>query len=515
MLERLREIFRSDRIKANTAVFPDIQTEALARELRVDREGAATGKRDAPPTASGTLDSHEMAIVERIERIRRIGLDNFEDHRSAYAQRLSRAGDARREIVLVADKACGDFQAETKLWMAELVNPHRRVTDAYAHLKSVRAANRLDRPTYHHSGWPTLLAISFALIVVEAILHSQTFSGVHEMGLLGGALLAILIAVINVTASGIGGGFARMINHVSPMKRSAGALLIVGWIVFDLVFNLGVAHLRDAMASATELEEAARLARTRLFTDPFGITSMQSWLLFVFGAVVSLAAFLKAYHAFDPYPGYSRVEKLVEQARHEYTDKLDAALQVLEARRTEAIDGLNDARQLVESNINEAIDALYGSNALTAQLQTFLNQCDVKVQTLLAKYREANIAARKTDAPAHFNAAYHFPPFAPSPIQGPSPETYDDDRRKISEAIDKAIEAISQEYRKAVEAYPGIEELEGEASGAVRYAEERENRKSGRTSRLESDTTKQQSATDVTSAHEGLSVLPGGKARNR
>lgn len=86
MLERLREIFRSDQIKANTAVFPDIQTEALARELCVDREGAATGKRDAPPTASGTLDSHEMAIVERVERIRRIGVDNFEDHRSAYAQ---------------------------------------------------------------------------------------------------------------------------------------------------------------------------------------------------------------------------------------------------------------------------------------------------------------------------------------------------------------------------------------------------------------------------------------------
>jgi hypothetical protein len=236
---------------------------------------------------------------------------------------------------------------------------------------------------------------------------------------------------------------------------------LVGWIVFALALNLTVAHFRDLIDAQVEWAEAVQLAVPALRADPIGLTSMDSWFLLAIGSIISVSAFIKGWHTFDQFPGYSRVEKELLIARDKHHGDFEQAIEELTEKREDAIEELRDADQQVRDGISQAIDALYGHSALTAHLQSFLNQCDTKLAHLLAIYRDANISARSEPPPPSFSKQHSFPAFQTAiPVDDTRRKTAEAEVDKVTEAVETAIRDIFESFRTAVIEFQLPEEIQ-------------------------------------------------------
>jgi hypothetical protein len=298
---------------------------------------------------------------------------------------------------------------------------------------------------------------------VETLLNGILFAGKNELGLVGGGFIAFLISIVNIGVAGLAGYFARYARHSSFFGKLFGILIIAAWIAVSFVLNLAVAHFRDAVETLGDWATATLTSMDTLITTPFDLASMESWLLMLWGLLISIVTFLKFLLSGEPFPGYARISGRRRDAVLDYEELLREALGSLEARRDEAIVQLNEASDLVRDRLGDAIDALYGRRMMHSHLQAFLEQCDVKTTSLLKRYRDENRAKRTEDAPAHFDENYAFAPFRDVEAS----QGVDDDQRSKAEEkindveriVDDAIAAIHADYRAALDEYSDMDRL--------------------------------------------------------
>jgi hypothetical protein len=468
VLNRLKQILNADGFAAGTAVFPDIDAEAIAGRLKLVQAGTEAGRANRPDAEATGFDSTEMLVVVTIEELRRRGLQQFEDHIRVYRERLSRAAEARKEVEIVAGLARGDFLSEVDVWKARLATPVETLNESFAWRAEFRRRHRLQRPAEDFGGWPKTIAIGMILILVETSLNGYLFAQNNSLGLLGGILAALLVSISNVGVSGLAGFAAKRVNHRNWLWKVAGLAVLGAWLAYAVVFNLAVAHFRDVVEVTGDWSLAAAQAIPALREAPFALGTIESWLLCVIGGLMSLLAFLKGFHTDDPYPGYGRVSRAVIDARNRYARDLETAIGELEAKRDGAIDELRDAHEEVRSGIAEAVDALFGQTALRAQVGHFLEQCDVKTARLLAVYRDANRAARTAPAPASFSRDHVFAPFTPPVEDAPRRMSAETEAATVAALVDQTIREIFASFEASVRTYREIHDIQGGGVSSVR-----------------------------------------------
>jgi len=460
LLESLRKVFASDRFVPSTSVFPDVDVQHIAAKLNVEKRASRNAARNLPDSASTTMDSVELEIVAEVGRARRQGLENFEINLDVYNERLARATEARREVGIVAGKAKGDFMSDIVSLETRLANPEENVQQCYEFLMDFRKKHRLIRAAEERSSTARWVALVMLMLLFESVLNGYLFAQKNELGLLGGAMAAVLISLANVGLSSILGYYSRFINSVKFLSKLWGLILTLAWIGMVAAFNLAVAHFRDAVQIIGDWSVAANTATETLIEAPLGIASIESWLLIVLGCLISLLAFMKAYYADDPYPRYGKYVRMLIDARMEYTDVLNDALGILEVRRDDAIGELKEADQFVNQELSEAIDAVSGRSTLQSHLGNFLQLCELSVRQLLKQYRDHNRARRESDAPKYFDEEFEFEEFTNrrggAQQQG---ETLKEQKR-ITEIVDKACQDIHQDYMDAVANFKSTRDLQ-------------------------------------------------------
>lgn len=463
MLQRIQNIFRTDAFIPSGAVFPDIDAEKIAAELKLDDQAKTRGAANQPASDETNFDSVEMRVIERIEELRRKGLENYEANRRVYAERLSRAAEARKEVEIVAGKARSDFIAEVSVWKSFLATPKENLLEAFNWRNTFRKKNNLERPAVEFGGWPKTLALGLVLILIETGLNGYLFAQKNTLGLLGGILAALLVSISNVGVSGLAGYFCRIFTHRNWILKFLGILIVALWIVFAGGFNLAVAHFRDAVESIGNWSEAAKLAQQTLVGSPAGIASIESWLLVVMGCLISFLAFLKGINTDDAYPRYGRISRAVLTARTKYADTYEDAIGRLDDHRNSAIDDLKAAHEEVRVGISEAVDSLFGQSSLQSQLGSFLEQCDIKTALLLSRYRDANRTAREEKAPKSFEKTFQFEKFEVQTIEQPRKTNAEAEAKQVSDLVDKTIAEIFTEFEASVRTYKDIESVQGNA----------------------------------------------------
>src|SRR3546814_4540847 len=134
------------------------------------------------------------------------------------------------------------------------------------------------------------IGFALALLLIETVLNGSFLAKGHELGLLGGFFMAGAIACANV-GSGLAVGWHALPNlwHRNVARKMAGAIIALAYAALIASFNLYVAHLRDALAGDFP-EEAGVVAWASLLSNPAGIVSGDSWMLFAMGLAFSLAA---------------------------------------------------------------------------------------------------------------------------------------------------------------------------------------------------------------------------------
>jgi hypothetical protein len=169
-----------------------------------------------------------------------------------------------------------------------------------------------------------------------------------------------------------------------------------------------VAQYRDLYQSAGDATEVRQVWQ-HLLGATFDLGSISSWLLFAAGIVFSSVAMLKGYGFDEPYPGYGSHERRRVSAAAAYSE-----------RRVELIDDASKIRDDYADKARHAIEGLRGASSQRMQIQNArarllaeYNAIEANLaeaaQQLLAIYREANLAARTTPPPAHFNVRFTFP----------------------------------------------------------------------------------------------------------
>ena len=193
----LRDFFRSDAFVPTSAVFPPIDTDRLAAELALAKEGATRGAKVQPPTDEVGLDAVEARIVERVSDLRRKGLDTYFENVRVYDTRLARAVDAREAVEMAASTARAEFQAAVAVWQARMATPAANIELA----KTAFRRFRTDHGVLHVSVKGNLLSwmfVALLVVTIESAANAFLFRAVMSTGWVGGLVIAGAISAANV-----------------------------------------------------------------------------------------------------------------------------------------------------------------------------------------------------------------------------------------------------------------------------------------------------------------------------
>ena len=489
---------RSVDFQPTTAVFPNIDVDRIAADLRLKKEGVRRGQKNQPRPDEAGFDLIEGKIVERVEELRRKGLEHYEDNMRVYDDRIARASGTPTDIITATGTAETDFRAEINTWNGILANERsdlRLVGEEFEHF---RRENGIARTAHEGGGLLQWFGVSLMILIVESVMNGGFFANAHELGLAGGILTAIVISVVNIGVAAIVAWTSRNFNHRKLGRRFIGALASLCGVAFVPLFNLFVAHFRNAAEAGKPWGEAAGYAIQNIHVNPLGLESIDAWILGLIGMLAAALAGWKTYASGDPYPGYGRVWRKMREARDAYAQRNEDAINAVTETRDKAVDDLKLAISNMEAQISEAVSASRGLVSLRGQLGPFLEQCDLKVNLLLTTYRNANQEKRTTRSPEHFSRDFRFNPFEvkQSPADQIPPNTKAIE--ELKEDINQAITRIFNACMEAIESFKSLDNMKfnGPAAHALRS---------------DGETSTEAGSGDTAPDH--IAIFPGGGAR--
>lgn len=457
-----------------TSIFPDIDTDRIARDLNLLSEGKKSGLEGLPAKAQKNFDPTEHSIVEKISFERRRGLEEYEEHIKVYKRRLAQASETRIGVEIAVGNAKTNFESAIRSGRNNLQIYRKKVNVRKIEFDRFRKKNNLEFRGLVER-WSLFLSLVLLLtaIVIDAIFNSYFFGKISDQGYFGGIMVAGILSIVNVVVSTIMGFFSRYFNHVNLIKKFIGVLVGLFWIGFLILYNLAVAHFRDSATSLVEgfetqssiysdiWQESAKMALETLIFSPTTLSGVESWLLVIVGAVISFTAFWKGALFDDPYPGYGRVWKRHEEVRTEYAQRYDQEQQDLISLRDESTEELSDEASSAEQIIGDAVDVVYAKTGLESHLKVYLEHCDQAVSKLLSVYREANLKYRpiESEPPTYFNKPYKFETYKTQP-NSKKTRAATTEVEKINKAVENGIKAIFDKCSEAIESFEEIDDIE-------------------------------------------------------
>ncbi len=457
--------------RVSLQIFPDLNVEKIAADLKVSERGAERGAENAPPTSSASMDEVELQIVERMISAQKDASARLQEELSIYSERLKALDFEGRflELGRAAPEAVSSFQAEAATGKDELNDLRRALWDAERERSDFQRRHGLTRAPRPATFAGSVLKVGLLmlLLLIETVVNGQFLAVGNLGGLLGGFTQAFGFALLNV---GISFGLAYLLVRFwfvnGVIAKVVGGTAFVGYVAFSIGLNLGLAHFRDV--SATMASDAGRLVITRLTNTPFGLTDIESWTFFGLGMMFSILSFLDGLWLGDPYPGYGAVEERRRKALLAYTGHKAALIERLSEIRDQTSDDIKDADRDLGARRAEH-DGILDARARTlAAFGQFEKQVEVCGNALLQRYREANERKRTTKAPKHFAKPWTLERLAVAalPLEVASQNALTEQIKANREKLNEQIKGIYDEFTKVIESYRQIDDFVGDPNTA-------------------------------------------------
>lgn len=403
--------------RAGTETFVDLDVQRLADSMKLVERGTARGKEQQPPTDDTALDAVESEIVETVNAAQKQAHDELENQLTGFRNRLIDLDFEARfsGIKDVAQSGLADLKGEQQMGLDDLHGVRRGFTEAEQHLEAFRKQHRLTRPGKTGSGLSTTLKwlIIVAILLFEVVTNATLLSKGSDMGLAGGIIQAVLFALLNVGVPlliAIKG--LPFLMHGNLLAKLWGLFWLAVFLAFTLALNLGLAHYREA--GATSLEDAGAKVMERItpyltaegWPHLFQFAEFQSWILFSLGVLFATIALIDGFSLYDRYPGYQEATDGRKKAQDKYADMRRTRIQDLLEVRQQYQDTVSDLRADLSKRRTEH-EAIVNHRARQLTLfREHQNQLEKAGEALLRAYRDANIQARTTPAPARFNQPF-------------------------------------------------------------------------------------------------------------
>jgi hypothetical protein len=360
---------------------------------RVDFLGhaRAMGERNLPTTSATVPNEVEQAAIhqaneDHLEAARRAR--EARDHAVAEFDALQRSLSDRRDLDRVVERAEEKIEAELgsdRTVKERCQDLHR----AHLALRRVKSELGLNREPRYPASRLLHFGLIAALLVLEAVVNAGFFSRLSADGFVGGLLIAVGVALINVGLGFlVGEHVLRHLHH--PRHRRLAQIGLVFYGVCAIAINLAVAHLRAiALSSSMAPSET---------TGPF----FESALLFALGVISSLIVAREAYLSDDPAPGYGRAHRRFVHAQRDYRSARDG----LHARLLAHEQSIRDGFAVVLARLGRDLDQMVKMRLRVIQVHETYDADRVRHETTcthaLEAYRGVNKDVRETPEPPYF-----------------------------------------------------------------------------------------------------------------
>jgi hypothetical protein len=449
-----------------TTVFLDLNVDRVADELRLAVLGSQRGAQNRPSSDAQTMDDIEHQIVERIEAHKQDANGIYLDHLHTYDERLTALSFEERfaTIQQAAPEAVGDFRAEATIGRDDLFVLRRRLNETEIERERFRARHRIERPARLASLGKIILKIGVlaVLFILEVVINGSFLAKANIGGLLGGAAQAVTFAGLNIIASFFWGMvLIRLVNRRNYLLKLIGLVSFLAYLVFAATLNLTLSHLREIPPAVSLSDNVGEVVLHRLLTAPLGLTDINSWVLFTIGFIFSLIAMVDGLLFFDPYMGYSGLERRWIEASRQFADARIELIERLRDIREDATEVMNEAARDLSVRRSEYDALLQGRARLALRFEHHQSQIEQSCRALLEIYREANRGTRSTPAPAYFTKPWSMARISYAGGE-PNASARDTLRQMIADTqalLNQQIKAIHEAFDSAVRTYREIDEL--------------------------------------------------------
>jgi hypothetical protein len=384
-------------------IFAPVDPAEVCRSLDIDAHARQAGSKNLPATDTTSMDATESRIVhlfqEDIQTTARAVSDKLQIYRRQLERQdidddLQAIGGMREKF----DVGSVSIIEESRDHLAPAIALRTELRSDLASFKDRHEINRA--PDYPESKF-VFVAVLVAIFVTESVLNAFFFAAGSDYGLLGGWIDAVRYAGINIAISFlISFALIRQRNHKRWSRRAVGAVGVVALLVSVPVFNFFVGHYREIFAVNPD---NAQTAAVRAFLDnPLGLATVESWLLFAVGCIFAAIAAYEGYAIEDPYPGYGRLARRVQQANEDYLEEKQEIKQRLSDLRDVTIDALGRLQAKIVRKQDELLDMSGMADSIRSKFDMHLALLEKSCNVVLSRYREVNIRERSTEPPQYF-----------------------------------------------------------------------------------------------------------------
>jgi len=435
--------------------FLPLDIKKIKKDLRLDEKAKFNGSKQLPSSDTDDFDEVENKIINKIEAERARCLNEFNDHLTTYNQRLATLNIESRltKVTLAAKEAISNFKEQIHQGQDDLKLARDDVEEHEKQLKNFRLENGLSRPA-HYPG-SILFHIGFiALIFLAECLFNALFLAVgNEFGLLGGMGEALVISLVNIgVALLLGKKVLPFFFHKKIGLKLLSATVLLSFFLGNFLFNLLVAHYRDALAIEMS-DKATILAISSFTTAPLNITDFKSWIMVGVGCLFALSTLLDGFKMDDPYPYYGHWDRLRRRAYETYADKKATLLEDLKDTRDIASASLAKLKDDLIKRRQEHDSIIANRTNLLVNFEAHQNYLESSGRELITFYRARNRESRNTPPPKHFDQKWnlerkHSPVLPPSSL---SDKRLNEVIAEASTTIQTAIQNVMDEFDQALE----------------------------------------------------------------
>jgi len=413
----------------------------LDRRLGIRKRAHEDGLRDFPPATADDLSETERAILTvaadahaRIDQVRASTRTEAERRLRALAptpQDLSGPPlDAQLALRQIEARLAHDWASA-----ARGAREARLELDEFKHTHDLHRGAVTPNSTLFQAG------LLFAAALFESLFSATLFAEADPRGLLGGAITAIGLSGANVVLGFLAGYVGlRYLQHRTPLVKTLGGVAFAVLTGFAIILNGGAAAWRDMLVQGDAADSST--ATISLWSAVLHLRTPQAVVLLMLGGGVWVFSALKGYAKFDdPYPDYGKMHRAARDAEDALSDFRAEATLDLEAPIDAARATLNARLEKMRSDVGAMSKAFDEASLKMQSLDAEAQALDAAAASAVQLYRQQNLAARTSAAPAYFGAA---PPAAGAALDalGGCAELVDEARTRLTRAQQQSNEAL-------------------------------------------------------------------------
>lgn len=451
-MKNIRQLLTTDR-NADPGAFSSLRPEVIAEAMNLTERGRQSGAAELPETRSASPDATEQEIESHMRMVATESHKRLIDQLYAYEERLKSvdASGSSATMKAHARQSESNFQSALVRIQGELRGARDLIDERAAAFSDFREANGLKRPPHpkrNHLWMSVVLALFF---VGESFPNAVLISGGSEGGIIGGYTIAFLFSALNLAVAFLGGftGWTN-ITHRSYFRKAVGTVIVLFTLGFICVLNLGLAHFRFAIEDGRTTEEAANFVVQTFMAQPFAVGNIISMLLVGWGFLGAGTAMTEGWMWQDPYPGYGSIARYLRDAQEAFQESVEAGLDDLKEVETKFVEMVKSERAALRDRRKQVPRILEERKRIVKHYHVHIQSLQDTGRMLLASYRDANRAVRKTSAPRRFDELWMLEGFDTPELDDASWVFPEAEFHAADESLTASIDRLQTSYEEGI-----------------------------------------------------------------